>query len=91
MPLIWAAPPGNYLDAGEGSVLALVRQAPSGAMLAVTNLAPNPARSPSALLPFNDVDAVDVFADHDYPPIASSPCHHGSSCVVLSALVADQR
>jgi maltose alpha-D-glucosyltransferase / alpha-amylase len=60
-----------YVDTGERSVLALVRDAPSGTMLAITNLG---ARSRSVSLgpqPHQDGEPVDVFGDQDYPAVGA--------------------
>ena len=56
----------SYLDTAERSVLALVHEAPSGAMLALTNLAPKPCSIALARQPCQDGDPFDVFADQDY-------------------------
>ena len=58
-----------YVDSGQRSVLALLREAPSGAMLAVTNLAD---KRVTIDLGGDDRLAgppVEVFADHDYTPV----------------------
>jgi maltose alpha-D-glucosyltransferase / alpha-amylase len=58
----------TYLDSGQRSVLALLREAPSGAMLAVANLADK--RVTVELGPPDRLagDPIEVFADQDYPP-----------------------
>ncbi len=62
----------TYLDTGERSVLALVHEAPSGAMLALTNLAAEPRTFSLGPQPCQDGDPVDVFGDQDYPPVAAA-------------------
>jgi maltose alpha-D-glucosyltransferase / alpha-amylase len=58
-----------YVDTGHRAVLALVREAPSGAMLAVTNLADDPVSVGVDPQTTHDGDPIDVFTDQDYPPI----------------------
>jgi maltose alpha-D-glucosyltransferase/alpha-amylase len=59
----------RYVDSGERSVLALVREAPSGVMLALTNL--HSSRKVVDLGPQSesDVAPMEIFADRDYSPI----------------------
>jgi maltose alpha-D-glucosyltransferase/alpha-amylase len=56
----------SYLDTGQRSVLALVHEAPSGAMLAVTNLAADPCTIALGPQPTQAGDPVDVFANQQY-------------------------
>ena len=58
----------TYVDTGERSVLALVHDAPSGAMLAVINLANAPSSVDLGPHDAQEGDPIDVFADSDYPP-----------------------
>ena len=62
----------TYLDTGERSVLALVHEAPSGAMLALTNLAAQACTFSLGPQPAQDGDPVDVFADQQYRPVDGS-------------------
>ncbi|MET0143871.1 MAG: alpha-amylase family protein [Ilumatobacteraceae bacterium] len=59
----------RYVDTGDRAVLALLHQAPSGVMLAVTNL--GPTKRTVDLGPQDEVegDPIEVFADRDYPAI----------------------
>jgi maltose alpha-D-glucosyltransferase/alpha-amylase len=59
----------RYLDTGERSVLALLHEAPSGAMLAVTNLASHPCTIALGPQPCQDGDPFEVFADQEYRPL----------------------
>ena len=61
----------SYTDSGHRSVLALLHDAPSGAILALTNLS---ARSHTIDLGPQESQSgepIEVFADRDYPPITS--------------------
>jgi maltose alpha-D-glucosyltransferase/alpha-amylase len=59
----------RYVDAGDRSVLALVHEAPSGTMLAVTNL--GPTKRTISLPPPDGADdgPTEVFADRRYAPV----------------------
>ncbi len=57
-----------YVDTGQRSVLALVRDAPSGAMLAVINLAEKPFTVMLGRQPVQEGGPIEVFADHAYKP-----------------------
>jgi maltose alpha-D-glucosyltransferase/alpha-amylase len=61
----------SYIDTGNRSVLAMLRDATSGTMLALTNLANK--KSTVALGPqeVQDGDPIEIFADRDYPPIGA--------------------
>jgi maltose alpha-D-glucosyltransferase/alpha-amylase len=59
----------SYLDTGERSVLALVHEAPSGAMLAVTNLGSRGCTIGLGPPPSEDAVPFDVFADQEYPAV----------------------
>jgi maltose alpha-D-glucosyltransferase/alpha-amylase len=56
-----------YVDTGDRSVLALVRDAPSGTMLALTNLSPKARTVSLGAQPEQNGPPVSVFADRDYP------------------------
>src|SRR3954469_12539242 len=59
----------SYVDTGQRSVLALLREAASGAMLAITNLAD---KGVTVALGGDDRlagDPIEVFSDHDYAPV----------------------
>jgi maltose alpha-D-glucosyltransferase/alpha-amylase len=56
-----------YVDTGDRSVLALVHDAPSGAMLAVINLADEASTIDLGPQDAQEGDPIDVFADSDYP------------------------
>ncbi len=57
-----------YLDSGDRSVLALVREAPSGTMLALTNLSPKARVVSLGRQAQQDGAPIDVFGDRDYSP-----------------------
>ncbi len=65
----------RYVDTGDRAVLALVHDAASGAMLAVTNLGPRARTIDLGRQPEQDQrdeqdgDPIDVFADRTYPPV----------------------
>ena len=59
----------TYVDSGERSVLALVHDAPSGAMLAVVNLADEAFTVDLGPHPAQEGQPTDVFADRDYSPV----------------------
>jgi maltose alpha-D-glucosyltransferase/alpha-amylase len=61
----------HYVDAGERSVLALVHEAPSGAMLAVINLAKRKFTFDLGPHRAQQGDPIEVFADRDYPPVGA--------------------
>jgi maltose alpha-D-glucosyltransferase / alpha-amylase len=65
----------RYLDTGERSVLALLHEAPSGAMLAVTNLASHPCTIALGPQPCQDGDPFEVFADQEYRPLDADLQH----------------
>ena len=50
-------------------MLALVHDAPSGAVLAVVNLGPAKRTIDIGPLDEQDGDPIEVFADRDYPPV----------------------
>jgi len=58
----------QYVDTGHRDVLALVRAAPSGAMLALTNLGPTKRTIDLGPQEAQDGDPIDVFGDRDYAP-----------------------
>jgi maltose alpha-D-glucosyltransferase/alpha-amylase len=59
----------HYVDTGERDVLALVHDAPSGAMLAVTNLGRRSRTIELGAQPEQDGSPVEVFADRTYAPV----------------------
>jgi maltose alpha-D-glucosyltransferase / alpha-amylase len=59
----------SYVDSGKRSVLALLREAPSGAVLAVTNLADKRATVDLVGQDSLAGHPVEVFSDHDYAPV----------------------
>jgi maltose alpha-D-glucosyltransferase/alpha-amylase len=61
----------RYLDTGERSVLALLREAPSGAMLAVTNLGSRKLRIDLGRQATQDGPPIDVFGDRRYEPVSA--------------------
>jgi maltose alpha-D-glucosyltransferase/alpha-amylase len=61
----------SYIDTGSRSVLAMLRDATSGTMLAVTNLANEKVTVDLGPQDVQDGDPVEVFADHDYPPVGA--------------------
>ena len=65
----------RYVDTGERSVLALVHDAPSGAMLAVINLGARGLHDRSRSAALQEGDPIDVFADQDYPGRRRPPRH----------------
>ena len=62
---------GTYIDTGQRSVLALVSDAPSGAMLAVTNLAEQPFTVDLGPHPAQEGDPTEVFGNSDYRPVGT--------------------
>ncbi|CAN5555248.1 alpha-amylase family protein [soil metagenome] len=61
----------SYVDTGERAVLALVHDAPSGAMVALTNLGPDPVIVDLGPQSQQDGEPLAVFADQDYPPVGA--------------------
>jgi len=59
----------TYVDTGQRSVLALVHEAPSGAMLALVNLAKRRFTVDLGPQSAQDGEPIEVFADRDYPPV----------------------
>ena len=57
----------TYVDTGNRAVLALVHDAPSGAMLAVINLAEEPATVDLGPQDVQEGDPINVYSDSDYP------------------------
>jgi maltose alpha-D-glucosyltransferase/alpha-amylase len=57
----------TYLDTGNRSVLALVHDAPSGAMLAIVNLADEASTIDLGPQHVQDGDPIEVLSDSDYP------------------------
>jgi maltose alpha-D-glucosyltransferase/alpha-amylase len=60
----------SYIDSGNRSVLTLLHQAPSGAMIAITNLSADSSRIDIGRHEAQDGEPVEVFSDQDYRPIA---------------------
>jgi maltose alpha-D-glucosyltransferase/alpha-amylase len=60
----------SYVDSGHRSVLALVHDAPSGAMLAITNVSADACTIDLGAQQTQDGAPVEVFSDHDYGPLA---------------------
>jgi maltose alpha-D-glucosyltransferase/alpha-amylase len=60
----------SYLDTGERAVLALLREAPSGTMLAVTNLSDQTFTVDLDRRGVEQGAPIEVYADRDYPPIS---------------------
>jgi maltose alpha-D-glucosyltransferase/alpha-amylase len=56
----------SYVDTGERAVLALVHEAASGAMLALTNLSARAATIDLGPQPSQDGEPIEVFADQEY-------------------------
>jgi maltose alpha-D-glucosyltransferase/alpha-amylase len=61
----------RYVDTGHRDVLALVRNAPSGAVLALTNLGPTKRTVDLGRQEEQDGDPIDVFGDRDYTPVSA--------------------
>jgi maltose alpha-D-glucosyltransferase/alpha-amylase len=61
----------TYVDTGRRSVLALVHEAPSGAMLALVNLAKRRSTVDLGPQPAQDGEPIEVFSDRAYPPVDS--------------------
>jgi maltose alpha-D-glucosyltransferase/alpha-amylase len=61
----------TYVDTGQRSVLALVHDAPSGAMLALINLADESSTIDLGPQEAQEGDPIDVFADSDYPALGA--------------------
>lgn len=61
----------SYIDTGQRAVLALVHDAPAGAMLALTNLADRACTVCLGPQPAQDGDPSGVFADRDYPSVGA--------------------
>ncbi len=61
----------HHVDTGERSVLALVHDAPAGAMLAIVNLGSTARTVTLGAQPEADGDPLDVFADRSYPPVGA--------------------
>jgi len=61
----------RYIDTGDRAVLALVHDAPSGAMLAVTNLGPTKRTVDLVPLDEQSGEPYEVFADRSYPPVGA--------------------
>lgn len=59
----------RYVDAGHREVLALVHEAPSGAMLALTNLGPAKRTVRLGKLDEQDGPPIDVFGDRQYDSV----------------------
>ncbi len=59
----------RYVDTGSRAVLALVRDAPAGTMLAVTNLGPTKQTVDLPSPDGHQGDPMEVFADRDYEPV----------------------
>jgi maltose alpha-D-glucosyltransferase/alpha-amylase len=59
----------QYVDTGTREVLALVHDAPSGTMLALTNLGSVKRTVTLGRQEAQEGDPVDVFADRDYDPV----------------------
>jgi maltose alpha-D-glucosyltransferase/alpha-amylase len=57
----------SYVDTGNRAVIALVHDAPSGAMLAVINLADEPSTIDLGPQDVQEGDPIDVLSDSDYP------------------------
>jgi maltose alpha-D-glucosyltransferase/alpha-amylase len=60
----------SYVDSGHRSVLALVHEAPSGAMLAITNVSADACTIDLGAQQAQDGAPVEVFSDQDYAPVA---------------------
>jgi maltose alpha-D-glucosyltransferase / alpha-amylase len=58
----------SYVDTGDRRVLALVHEAPSGAMLALTNLSAETCTIELGRQPAQQGDPVEVYADQSYDP-----------------------
>jgi len=65
----------RYVDTGDRAVLALVHDAPSGAVLAVVNLGPAKRTVDIGPLDEQDGDPLEVFADRDYAAIGPTLDH----------------
>jgi maltose alpha-D-glucosyltransferase / alpha-amylase len=61
----------HYVDTGERAVLALVHEAPSGAMLAITNLGPRRRTIDLGAQPEQDGLPTEVFADRAYAAVGA--------------------
>ncbi|MCU1359608.1 MAG: trehalose synthase [Ilumatobacteraceae bacterium] len=61
----------SYIDSGHRSVLSLLHEAPSGAMLAITNLSDESCRIDLGRHEAQDGPPVEVFSDQTYEPIAA--------------------
>jgi maltose alpha-D-glucosyltransferase/alpha-amylase len=62
----------RYVDCGDRAVLALVHDAPSGAMLAVTNLGRTKRTVSIGAVDEQEGDPIEVFADGEYSPVGRS-------------------
>jgi len=60
----------SYIDSGNRSVLALIHESPSGAMLAVINLAHRGCTFDLGRQECQDGEPIDVFADKRYTDIS---------------------
>jgi maltose alpha-D-glucosyltransferase/alpha-amylase len=59
----------SYIDSGHRSVLALLHESPSGAMVAITNLAADPCTIDLGPQEAQDGEPVEVFSDQPYPRV----------------------
>ena len=62
----------RYVDVGDRAVLALVHDAPCGAVLTLTNLGRGRRTVDLGALPEQDGEPAEVFADRDYPAPSAS-------------------
>ncbi|MGD9999375.1 MAG: alpha-glucosidase C-terminal domain-containing protein [Ilumatobacteraceae bacterium] len=61
----------SYIDSGHRSVLALLHESPSGAMVAITNLSADPCTIDLGPQEAQDGEPVEVFSDQPYRRVAA--------------------
>jgi len=62
----------TYVDTGDRAVLALLHEAPSGAVVAITNLSSKRRAIDLGPLAAQEGPPIEVFADRDYPPVGDT-------------------